>query len=41
MLQDFTDENGFVPNDEDEVFTGSCITRGGEVVHDRVKSLLS
>jgi len=41
MLQDFTDENGFVPNDEDEVFTGSCITRGGEVVHDRVKSLLN
>jgi len=41
MLQDFTDENGFAPNDEDEVFTGSCVTRGGEVVHERVKSLLS
>jgi NAD(P) transhydrogenase subunit alpha len=40
MLQDFTDENGFKPKDEDEVFTGSCVTRGGQVVHDRVKSLL-
>ena len=40
MLQDFTDENGFKANDEDEVFTGSCVTRGGQVVHERVKSLL-
>lgn len=41
MLQDFTDENGFVPNEEDEVFTGSCVTRGGQVVNERVKSLLT
>jgi NAD(P) transhydrogenase subunit alpha len=41
MLQDFTDENGFVPNEEDEVFTGSCVTRVGDVVHERVKSLLN
>lgn len=41
MLQDFTDENGFAPNDEDEVFTGSCVTQGGHVVHERVKGLLS
>ncbi|MDA0682967.1 MAG: Re/Si-specific NAD(P)(+) transhydrogenase subunit alpha [Bacteroidetes bacterium] len=41
MLQDFTDENGFAPNEEDEVFTGSCITRGGAVVNERVKSLLN
>lgn len=41
MLQDFTDENGFAPNEEDEVFIGSCVTRGGEVVHERVKSLLN
>ncbi len=41
MLQDFTDENGFAPNEEDEVFVGSCVTRGGKVVHERVKSLLS
>jgi len=41
MLQDFTDENGFTPNEEDEVFTGSCVTRGGQVVNERVKSLLN
>jgi len=40
MLQDFTDENGFAPNEEDEVFTGSCVTRGGAVVNERVKGLL-
>jgi H+-translocating NAD(P) transhydrogenase subunit alpha len=41
MLQDFTDENGFAEKDDDEVFTGSCVTRGGIVVNERVKSLLS
>ncbi|MBT3450068.1 MAG: Re/Si-specific NAD(P)(+) transhydrogenase subunit alpha [Bacteroidetes Order II. Incertae sedis bacterium] len=41
MLQDFTDENGFAPNDEDEVFTGSCVTRGGQVVNERVNGLLN
>jgi len=41
MLQDFTDENGFTPNEEDEVFTGSCVTQGGQVVHERVKGLLN
>ena len=41
MLQDFTDENGFVPNDEDEVFTGSCVTRGGQVVNELVNGQLN
>jgi len=41
MLQDFTNEDGFAPNEEDEVFTGSCVTRGGAVVNERVKSLLA
>ncbi len=40
MLQDFTDENGFTPKPDDEVFTGSCITQGGAVVNERVKALL-
>ena len=40
MLQDVTDDTGFAPNEEDEVFVGSCVTRGGEVVHERVKPLL-
>lgn len=41
MLQDFTDENGFKPNPEDEVYTGSCVCRDGQVVNERVKNLLS
>ena len=28
-------------NDEDEVFTGSCVTRGGQVVNERVNGLLN
>ncbi|MFT5142476.1 MAG: NAD(P) transhydrogenase subunit alpha [Rhodothermales bacterium] len=40
ILQDFTGEDGFTPNFEDEVFKGACVTHGGEVVHERVKSLL-
>lgn len=41
MLQDVTDDTGFAPNEEDEVFVGSCVTRGGQVVHERVKPLLN
>ncbi|NQV74341.1 Re/Si-specific NAD(P)(+) transhydrogenase subunit alpha [bacterium] len=41
MLQDFTNEEGFAPNEEDEVFTGSCVTRNGEVVNERIKALLA
>ncbi len=41
MLQDVTNDTGFAPNEEDEVFVGSCVTRGGEVVHERVKPLLN
>ncbi|NNE69497.1 MAG: Re/Si-specific NAD(P)(+) transhydrogenase subunit alpha [Rhodothermales bacterium] len=40
ILKDFTSEEGFTPNFEDEVFTGACVTHGGEVVHERVKGLL-
>lgn len=40
ILQDFTSEDGFTPNFEDEVFTGACVTHNGEVVHERVKGLL-
>ncbi len=40
MLLDFTNENGFTENLDDEVFTGSCVCRGGEVVNERVKKLL-
>lgn len=41
MLQDFTDQNGFTPKPDDEVFTGSCVTLGGAVVNERVKGLLN
>jgi NAD(P) transhydrogenase subunit alpha len=41
ILEDFTDENGFTPNFEDEVFTGACVAHGGEVVHERIKGLLA
>ena len=40
VLEDFTDENGFTVNFEDEVFAGSCVSHNGEIVHERVKSLL-
>lgn len=40
MLQDFTDENGFKEDPDDEVFSGSCVSRGGEIVNERVKKLL-
>jgi len=40
MLQDFTGEDGFVENPDDEVFSGACVCRGGEVVNERVKKLL-
>lgn len=41
MLEEFTDENGFAPRPDDEIFAGSCVTDGGRIVHDRVAALLS
>ena len=41
MLEEFTDENGFAPKPDDEIFAGSCVTDGGRIVHDRVAALLS
>jgi len=41
MLEEFTDENGFAPRTDDEIFAGSCVTDGGRIVHDRVAALLS
>jgi NAD(P) transhydrogenase subunit alpha len=40
ILEDFTDENGFTVNFEDEVFQGACVTHAGEIVNERVKSLV-
>ena len=41
MIQEFGDEEGFHPDPEDEIFAGSCVTHGGRVVHERVRTLLS
>jgi NAD(P) transhydrogenase subunit alpha len=41
MLLDFTGEEGFKVNFDDEVFAGSCVTHEGSVVNERVKSLLT
>jgi len=40
IVEDFTDENGFRVDFDDEVFAGSCVTHGGEIVNERVKSLI-
>ena len=40
VLEDFTDENGFTVNFEDEIFQGACVTHAGEIVNERVKSLV-
>lgn len=41
MITEFVHDGGFQANFEDDVFVGACVTHGGEVVHDRVKSLLA
>lgn len=41
VLEEFTDENGFHINFEDEVCTGACVSHDGNVVHERIKSLLA
>ncbi len=41
MIQEFAGEDGFSINFEDEIFKGACVTHGGEVVHERVKGLLT
>lgn len=41
MLQEFTDETGFAPDTEDEIFKGSCVCTGGEIVNERVASALT
>ena len=40
MVLDFYKDDAFAANFEDEVFKGSCVTHAGEVVNERVKSLI-
>lgn len=41
MIEEFTEDGRFVPDFDDEIFAGACVTHGGTVVHDRVRSLLT
>lgn len=41
MITEFANPEGFTVNFEDEIFKGSCVTHAGEVVHDRVKTLIA
>jgi len=40
MLGEFVREGTFVADFDDEIFSGSCVTHNGEVVHPRVRALL-
>lgn len=37
LLLAFTDEGTFIPDPEDEIIQGACVTRDGEVVNERVR----
>ena len=41
MITEFATSEGFTPDFEDDIFKGACVTYGGDVVHDRVKTLLA
>ena len=41
LLTEFTAEGAFSPNFEDEIVQGACVAHGGEVVHERVRGLLT
>jgi H+-translocating NAD(P) transhydrogenase subunit alpha len=40
LILAFTKDGEFVPDQEDEIIRESCVTRGGEVVNERVASIL-
>jgi NAD(P) transhydrogenase subunit alpha len=40
MIQEFSDDGQFTSNFEDDIFKGSCVAHGGDVVNERVKGLL-
>lgn len=40
MIEEFTREGAFAPAEDDEIFREACVTRGGEVVHARVREKL-
>ncbi len=40
VLTEFSDGEAFRPNFEDEIFKGMCVTHEGQVVHERIRTLL-
>ena len=40
LLLEFTKDGQFVPDFEDEVFKGACLTHGGEITNERVRGLV-
>jgi len=41
LVTEFTDEGAFSPDFDDEILQGACVTHSGEVVHERVRGLLT
>ena len=41
LLTEFTTDGAFTPGFDDEIVQGACVTHGGEVVHERVRGLVS
>lgn len=39
LVTEFTADGAFAPDFEDEIVRGACVTHGGEVVHERVRTL--
>ena len=40
MIAEFTSDDTFTPDFDDDILKSACVTRAGEVVNDRVKALL-
>jgi NAD(P) transhydrogenase subunit alpha len=40
MILEFTGDDGFVSNFDDEIFKGACVCHNGDVVNERIKPLL-
>lgn len=40
MIEEFVADGQFIADFDDEIFRGACVTHAGQVVHDRIKSLL-
>jgi len=40
MIEEFVDEGAFVPDFDDDIFDGACLTHDGTVHNDRVRGLL-